>query len=150
MPTKYTATPTEAALTLEELERMKHGRDDWRPQRALAYCWARFDPIHGHGGSHYGGRPFRPGDPGHGDAWSWAGFSAKLEQDRKRSRTRSRSTQSKRHGSGVGSRHSRRSDGAEIEIRTPAPFWARPTRRCDCLDTSTPGRQRSNEWNTQL
>ena len=66
-----------------ELERLKRGRDDWHPQRTLNYAWSRIDPMHGRGGSRYGGRPSRLGDPGYGDGWTRAGFSAALEQDRK-------------------------------------------------------------------
>ena len=63
-----------------ELE--KRGRSDWHPQKALNYAWQRIDPIHGHGGSLYIGRPIRPDDPGYGDGWTWAGFSAALQKDR--------------------------------------------------------------------
>ena len=65
-----------------ELKRLQRGRDDWHPPRALHYAWRRLDPVHGHGGRLYIGRPSRPGDPGYGDAWKWAGFSAALERDR--------------------------------------------------------------------
>jgi hypothetical protein len=65
-----------------ELERLKRGRDDWHPQRALNYAWARIDPIHGRGGSLYIGRPRRPGDPGSGDGWAWERFCDALQNDR--------------------------------------------------------------------
>ena len=47
----------------------------------MTYAWARVDPWHGHGGRVFMGRLRQAGDPGFGEAWTWAGFAAALQAD---------------------------------------------------------------------
>jgi hypothetical protein len=81
LPLRGVRTPTVPVLTDAERARLREARPDWVPQRALRYAWRRVDPVHGHGGRCYGGRPIRPSDPGYGDGWTLAGFLAALRED---------------------------------------------------------------------
>ena len=136
MPTKYTTPSGTCTLTLEELERMKRGRERLAPAAGAclllgavrSHSWPWREPVHAAGRF---ARAIR------GTATLGRGRVSRPRSNRIAKRSRTWLPRTERcHGCGDGSIRSRRSGVAGNAIRAPVRSSAR-MRRCTCWDTDT-------------